>query len=610
MSDTLTRALGGTAPTTLDRAARTVEVVALSGLAPAVRPAPAPDGTRSAWVEELAAGGSDLSRFIAAPVLKDHINRTDSAVGTIADARIEGDRIVATVRFDGTPGAEILMGQIEAGSVRGVSLGYRVTKWQPAGTRNGLPVFQAVAWSAHEASFTPCPVDAGAVVRSHEGNMTTITTAAPTDTPAHIITTPGDAMNRAAINGEIRSIGRTAGMTQDWIDAQLDAGATPDQARAAAFAEIGRRGGGPIQTHTSIQVGTDHTDPTAIRRAMSDALAAKLAPNLCKPEGRAAEFMSYRALGMVGALASARGERINPYDTEGLLTRAVGAHSSGDFPELLAATANKILLAQYQLVPPTYRAWAARKSFNDFKEHSFLRRGDMPRHSEMQEAGGVKYGTFSENKETLKAKEYVSGIAIGRRMLVNDDLGALSDFASGFASAAAADENQLAYSVINGNGAVLKSDGKTLFHTDHFNLASAGGIDIATVAAARTAMSRQTSLDGRVMNLKGSILVIGPENYLAARKLVTSVTPTTTSDVNPFSGAFTIVEDAELNGNEWYIFADPNMCPTVVFGYVTGDGPMILTERDFDTQGVKIRSSFDFAVGPIDYRGAYRNPGA
>ncbi|MBP2233453.1 hypothetical protein J2847_006791 [Azospirillum agricola] len=46
MTEPLTRALGGATPATLNREARTVDVVALSGLAPAVRKAPAPDGTR------------------------------------------------------------------------------------------------------------------------------------------------------------------------------------------------------------------------------------------------------------------------------------------------------------------------------------------------------------------------------------------------------------------------------------------------------------------------------------------------------------------------------------------------------------------------------------
>jgi hypothetical protein len=40
------------------------------------------------------------------------------------------------------------------------------------------------------------------------------------------------------------------------------------------------------------------------------------------------------------------------------------------------------------------------------------------------------------------------------------------------------------------------------------------------------------------------------------------------------------------------------------------DGPQVRTERDFDTQAVKVAAGLDFAVGAIDFRGAYLNAGA
>jgi hypothetical protein len=49
----------------------------------------------------------------------------------------------------------------------------------------------------------------------------------------------------------------------------------------------------------------------------------------------------------------------------------------------------------------------------------------------------------------------------------------------------------------------------------------------------------------------------------------------------------------------------------VIYGYVSGsEGPQVRTERDFDTQAVKVAAGLDFAVGAIDFRGAYSNAGA
>lgn len=614
MTEALTRALGGTAPTTLDRKARTVDVVALSGLAPAVRKAPAPDGSAEAWVEELDAAGASLARFIGGPVLKDHRATTDNAVGVVnAAALATGGRIIATVRFSTKPSADELMADVGDGIVRGVSLGYRVTKWQVVGRRDGLRVFRAIAWEPHELSFTPVPVDAGATVRSHEDSMTT-TTAAPADTPAHtttIVTTPAPAdTSRAAVNAEIRSMARVAGLDQAWIDGQIDGAATVEAARAAAFAELTRRGGVTIRTDAPITVGTDHSDPSAVRRSMSDALAARLCPSLVKPEGRAREFMGHRALDMVGELAMARGQRFNRFDQNALMERAIGAHSTGDFPLLLADAGNKILLAQYAAANPTYRQWAARRGFTDFKPHKFLRVGDFPSFKNLAESGAVNYGTMSENREQVSAAEFATGIILGRRALVNDDLSALSDFSSMIAIRTAADENRLVYGLLTTNPAL--SDGKAMFHADHANKAATGSaITVESVGKAVAALRKQKSLDGIPLNLTPRFLVVGPDKELEGRQVLASITPTKAGDSNPWAGLMELVVDANITGNGWHVMADPTLCPTVVYGYVAGsEGPQIKTETDFDTQAVKVRAGLDFGYGVIDFRGAHFNAGA
>ncbi|MFD2032191.1 hypothetical protein ACFSKM_21310 [Ancylobacter dichloromethanicus] len=90
---------------------------------------------------------------------------------------------------------------------------------------------------------------------------------------------PPAATERTAINMEIRSIASVAGLDQGWIDSQIDANATTDAARTAAFAAMQARSA-PLQTfHPTVATVTqDHTDPTAIRSAMGEALAHRLAP--------------------------------------------------------------------------------------------------------------------------------------------------------------------------------------------------------------------------------------------------------------------------------------------------------------------------------------------
>jgi len=313
---------------------------------------------------------------------------------------------------------------------------------------------------------------------------------------------------------------------------------------------------------------------------------------------------------MVGVLASASGEQINLRNQDVLLQRAIGAHSTSDFPLLLSAAANKALLAQYQVAAATYRKWAARKPFVDFKDHQFMRVGDFPAFKEINEGGEVKYGTISENAEKVRAKEFGTGIAIGRRALINDDLSALSDFSAMVAARAAVDENRQAYGVLATNRNL--SDGKAIFHTDHGNKALSGtALDGTNVGIAVAALRGQKSLDGLALNLQPAFLVVGPQQEVPARQLLAAIMATKASDVNVWSGFAELIVDAEITDKRWYVFAAPGSAPVVVYGYVGGaEGPQVRTERDFDTQAVKVAAGLDFATDAIDFRGAYQNAGA
>ena len=310
----LTRAVA--LPTTLDREARTIEAVALSGRAPAVRPAPAPDGSNTRWIEELDASGADLTGLIGAPLLKDHRNAVDSAVGSVADARREGDCLLTGLSFDPSPEADAALAKIAAGSVRGVSLGYIVRAWKREGLRNGLPVFVATQWAPAELSLTPLPVDAGATFRSKSmSDTTTETTTAPVVT------------NRADVNRSIRSIASTAGLPRDWADARIDEGADEDTARKLAFDDMAKRSK-PLDNRTpagTVVVGTSFDDPAVMRRAMADALAHRLAPAHVKITGTPAErFRAHGPLALLGQLLAARGEAVDPWDREGLMVATIG----------------------------------------------------------------------------------------------------------------------------------------------------------------------------------------------------------------------------------------------------------------------------------------------
>ncbi len=549
------------------------------------------------------------------PVLDAHARwSVEDVIGDASRIRAVGEETHALITLSrANPKAQLVRAELDDGRRYGVSIGYRVQEWrETTDQKSGLRSKTATRWTIHEVSLVPIPADPNAGTRSDQPmpNENPATDQVTTTTPPPQQSAESAPVSRAAVNAEIRSIARLSGLPQTFVDQQIDREATADEARKAAFEALQARSASAEQLRPSFQIGADHTDPDQIRSAMADALAHRLAPGAVKLEGRATEYRGHSLLDLVGDMAVARGDRVNLRDREALMSRAVGAHSTSDFPLLVADAANKALLAQYQVAAPTYRTWAARRNFADFKEHSFLRVGDVPAFTEIHENGETKYGTVSENAEKIAAKEYGTGLALGRRLLMNDDLSALSDFTAGIATRAANDENKLAYGVLAANPVL--SDGVALFHATHGNLAATGTvIDATSIGAAVKALRAQKSLDGMVLNLQPAYLVVGPAYETAARQILAAVMPTKAADVNVWSGFAELVVDANITGNDWYLFASPSAAPTVIYGYVQGaEGPQIRSERDFDTQALKVAASLDFAVGASDFRGAYRNAGA
>ena len=163
--------------------------------------------------------------------------------------------------------------------------------------------------------------------------------------------------------------------------------------------------------------------------------------------GRHAELLGWRPSDMVGELLRARGERSVPRNPALLAERAF--HTTSDFPALLSAAANKMLLAAYQPAAPTYRQLFLRRDFRDFKPHRHLRVGDFPTLLPLLENGEIQAGTMSESQEIVLLQTFARRIRVTRPMLVNDDLGAFTDFAAMIGRRVADFANATAYGLVN-----------------------------------------------------------------------------------------------------------------------------------------------------------------
>jgi len=660
------------APATVDRAARTVEVVWSTGAR--ARNVVPPLGP---ILEELDMAPAAVRmaglRSGRAPVLNTH-RRGDArdVLGRVVAARLEGGRGYATLQFSTAADVEPVWQRVADGTLRAVSVGYRVHRYEPAPDPvTGQTVHRAVDWEPFEISVVPVPVDPAAAVRAQgeqglpapaiepalpdeDPSMPETTpvspaadpaTSAPPATPPQETPVPSTppslpeptraapaTLDLEAIRAEAERAerGRITG-----IDAAIEAARAllPVDRIAPLRAEAVERGWSPDETRRRLfdvlvtsgprpsiparpETGPANDDPAVLIDAMAEALAARSMPGY-RPQGngRHAEFLGWRPSDMVGELLRARGERNVPRNPTLLAERAF--HTTSDFPALLSAAANKMLLAAYAPAAPSYRQIFLRRDFRDFKPHRHLRVGDFPTLLPLLENGEIQAGTMSESQEIVLLQTFARRIRVTRPMLVNDDLGAFTDFASMIGRRVADFENATAYGLLNsanGDGPTLTTGNAAVFGTGavRANKASAGtALDLPNLAAGRAAIMKQKTLDGLPIAVGSSMrLLVGPNQELAARQLTISVAANQTGNVNIFAGFVQPLVEPLIPSNRWYLFSDPGSAPVYVYGYLNGaEGPQVTTGPVSGVDGVEVSVIFDFGVGAIDWRGAWFNPG-
>jgi hypothetical protein len=646
-----------TAPATVDRAARTVEVVWSTG-ARARNFVPSLGGiTEELDMSPNAVRMAQLGSGNA-PVLNTH--RSSDArdvLGRVIAARLEGGRGHARLQFSAAADVEPLWQRIADGTLRAVSIGYRVHRYdQRPDPVSGEMIYRAVDWEPFEISIVPIPVDRDAQVRGaapqgapsfaiepslpdEEIPMTETTPetpAAPSAPPAAsppataTVETPPDleALRSeaqrtereriAGIDGAIEAARALVGTeTAAHIRREaVERGWHPDQARRSLFDAM-VKSAPPPAVPARPETGPGHDSPSEILDAMAEALAARSMPGY-QPQGagRHAEFMGWRPSDMIGELLRVRGERNVPRNPTLLAERAF--HTTSDFPLLLSAAANKMLLAAYQPAAPSYRQIFLRRDFRDFKPHRHLRVGDFPTLMPLMENGEIQAGTMSESQEIVLLQTFARRIRVTRPMLVNDDLGAFTDFAAAIGRRVADFENATAYALLNqanGDGPTLTNGPAAVFGTAaaRLNKAAAGSaLDINNLAAGRAAILRQKTLDGLPISVGNAMkLLVGPSLELPARQLTVSVGATQISHANIYAGFVQPLVEPLIPNNRWYLFADPPTAPVYVYGYLNGaEGPQVTTGPVSGVDGVEVSVIFDFGVGAIDWRGAWFNPGA
>lgn len=575
------------APDTFNAEAGTVEAV-ISTFAPV---------QRKGFMERLDPAGLDTSHLNGAPVLDGH--RQGSArdvIGTIAGHRMEDGKLVATIRLSGAADAAPIVERIREGTIKGVSIGYRVTRWAESTDPNSRArVRTAAAWSISEVSAVPIPADSGAQFRGE--NMENEDDIQTVENPT--------AETRAAI----RQICRSAGMTAEQADDMIDRELSITEARAEAFEVMQRRTPARIRT-----AAPANDDPAATMTRRADALFARVSGTA--PSDEARPFMGETLRDMARACVEASGVSTRAMDADTLFRAAM--HTTSDFPNLLTSTGNRTLMGAYEAAQsPVKTALARRSTMADFRPGTRLKLSDIGTLEKVSESGEIKHTSRGEASESYALDTYATQFAISRKALINDDLGAFRDWGATAGRMAAETEANLILNLLLSNP-VMGEDNKALFHADHGNLSASpaalgdAGAGVTALSEARQALRGMKALDGKTpINATPKFLLVGPEQETEAEQLLSDLAAATWGDVNPFASKLSLLVEPRITDNQWYIFADPAVMPVLEYSYLSSaQGPQMASREGWDVLGMEFRVVLDFGCGAIDWRGAFKNAGA
>ena len=519
-------------------------------------------------VLDCSPAGVDLSRA-PLPLIITH-NANNLSIGLVENLRATGDRVTGQVRFSASAEAQQIRADVLGGIHRSLSVGY-------AYVDDGSPIEGGLIfrWQPHEVSIVPVPADpAAGFFRSHPGVQTM--QIQPMQTATVPVQKTSEDIIRMCRHYKAESL--AAGL--------INQGATDEQTRAAILEELARRdfaAGG----HFNVAPSAEHSGVKPEREILINTLVQRMGGKVKGDVLRAADCtgLAVRALQLGGYNVNYQDSR------DQIIHRAMG---TSDFPALLGNAAGRVLLAAFDEAPAVLKQVARMNNLPNFKDRTVIRLpGGAPSLEKVNEHGEFKHGGVAEAANGWRLATFGRICSLTRQALVNDDLGAFSGLLNEFGRSAARRESDELVNMLVGTPLV---DGSPLFHVDRSSLITTT-LTMVGLALAVKSLRLQKEIGGGFIIQEPAFLVVPAALETLARQLVTSITPATTSSVQPYRVSI-IVEprlDA-ISPTAWYLVA--NNQQALEYGYLDGaQGPATFQELGFEVDGMQIKCRLDFGTG-------------
>ena len=314
----------------------------------------------------------------------------------------------------------------------------------------------------------------------------------------------------------------------------------------------------------------------------------------------------------------------------GIRAAAGGAayHGTGSFSNLTLDAVNKSMMIGYSEVPATWRGPMKQgQSATDFKNIHRMQLGAIPNLPVWNDSVRPDMASMADSKATYAVECRSIGIDFGYKLIVNDDMSALTSTPMKLGDAAARTVNTVAWSQITSNPTMR--DGQTLFLETpagfrfRKNFTTGTGAPSSTTLGTLKALMRlmrgENTPEGTesadILNLMPSYLVVPATLETTAEVLINSIYDPASSGSGTFNPtrSLKLVVEPLLDAAStvaWYLFAEPTRVETVEVTFLAGqETPQVREVRDEHTLASTYYILQSVAAKALDHRGIQKHKG-
>ena len=309
--------------------------------------------------------------------------------------------------------------------------------------------------------------------------------------------------------------------------------------------------------------------------------------------------------------------RETPSGRESLIRAALSSYS---LPTALGDAANKVLLDAYTDSPATWRAFAAIKSANDFKDHTGIRPSQTGDLEEVAPGGELKHGGLKEATYKYSVDTFGKMLTIDRRDIVNDDLGVFEDTAASLGRSAMRSLSDLVYKVLLANAGSFFGVGN-----GNYDEGAGTALGSGSLGTGVARMMAQRDDEHRDLDIRARTLLVPPELQRTAKELLQSDFIQRSANDLPTGNALKNVVSLEVeprlsnsqrftgtSTKAWYLFGGPQDLPITVAFLQGRQSPVIEffgLDADPNVLAATWRVYFDYGCALGDFRAAYKAKG-